>query len=108
MGRANSPRVIGSTLVGAAIQLQEGAEHREGPLRGSRAIALDPGDGCRVDPGELGADAGGIEFLPFSDVELSVREDVAFLRASPLIPDDVPIRGFVYDVRTGRLREVDT
>jgi carbonic anhydrase len=57
---------------------------------------------------ELGADASGIDFLPFPDVELSVREDVAFLRASPLIPDDVPIRGFVYDVRTGKLREVAT
>jgi carbonic anhydrase len=31
---------------------------------------------------------------------------VAFLRASPLIPKDVPIRGFVYDVRTGTVSEV--
>jgi carbonic anhydrase len=54
----------------------------------------------------LGADAGGIDFLPFSDVEQSVREDVDFLRASPLIPRDIPIRGFVYDVKTGTLTEV--
>ncbi len=56
---------------------------------------------------ELGADAGDIDFLPFTDLEQSVREDVAFLKSSPLIPDGVVIRGFVYDVRTGKLREVD-
>ena len=31
---------------------------------------------------------------------------VAAIRASPLVPDDVAVRGFVYDVRSGRLREV--
>jgi carbonic anhydrase len=55
---------------------------------------------------EAGRDADRIDFLPFVDVEQSVRDDVAFLRASPLIPDDIAIRGFVYDVRTGRLSEV--
>jgi carbonic anhydrase len=55
---------------------------------------------------ELGADASAIDFLPFSDLEESVRRDVATLRASPLIPQDIPVSGFVYDVRTGRLREV--
>jgi carbonic anhydrase len=55
---------------------------------------------------DLGADSSEIDFLPFTDVEESVREDVAFLLSSPLIPSDVLIRGFVYDVRTGRLSEV--
>ena len=55
---------------------------------------------------ELGADASDIDFLPFSDLEASVREDVAFLRSSPLIAPDTVIRGFIYDVRTGRLAEV--
>jgi len=57
---------------------------------------------------ELGADASHIAFLPFKELGVSVRQDVAYLRASPLIPADVPIRGFVYDVRTGALREVTT
>jgi carbonic anhydrase len=57
---------------------------------------------------DLGADSTGIDFLPFSDVEESVREDVEFLQSSPLIPKDVPVRGFVYDVRNGRLNEVAT
>lgn len=55
---------------------------------------------------DLGADASAIDFLPFSDVEESVREDVAFLLSSPLIPANVVIRGFVYDVKTGKLNEV--
>jgi carbonic anhydrase len=55
---------------------------------------------------ELGADAAGIDFLPFGDLEGSVREDVAAIRESPLVPRDVAVTGFVYDVRTGRLHEV--
>lgn len=55
---------------------------------------------------DLGADSSGIDFLPFSDVDASVREDVAFLLSSPLIPGSVLIRGFVYDVHSGRLNEV--
>jgi carbonic anhydrase len=55
---------------------------------------------------DLGADASHIAFLPFRSLGESVRADVAYLRASPLIPKDVPIRGFVYDVRTGTVSEV--
>jgi carbonic anhydrase len=55
---------------------------------------------------DLGADASDIDFGPFPDLEQSVRDDVRFLRESPLIPDDIPIRGFVYDVETGSVNEV--
>lgn len=55
---------------------------------------------------DLGADASGIDFLPFSDLDESVRRDVATIRSSPLVPKDIPVRGFVYDVRSGQLREV--
>jgi carbonic anhydrase len=55
---------------------------------------------------DLGADATHIDFLPFNDLEESVREDVAFLLSSPLIPASVIVRGFIYDVHTGRLKEV--
>ena len=54
---------------------------------------------------DLGADSGDMPFLTFTDVEESVREDVDFLRASPLIGPDVTVRGYVYDVKTGRLAE---
>ncbi len=53
---------------------------------------------------ELGQDTE-LQFLSFADLDQSVRDDVTALRASPLLLD-VPVRGFVYDVKTGRLREV--
>jgi carbonic anhydrase len=55
---------------------------------------------------EAGATAASIDFLPFPDLEQSVREDVALIHNSPLIPDSIPVRGFVYDVRTGSIAEV--
>ena len=55
---------------------------------------------------DLGSDTGEFDFLPFRDLDESVREDVEFLQATQLLNPDTAIRGFVYDVRTGRLREV--
>ena len=55
---------------------------------------------------ELGVDVGNRDFLPFQDVEESVREDMEILKASPLIPEDVKISGAVYDVNTGLISEV--
>jgi carbonic anhydrase len=55
---------------------------------------------------DLGADASDIDFLPFPDLEQNVRADVDLLRRSPLIPDSIEIRGFVYDVGTRRVNEV--
>jgi len=46
-------------------------------------------------------------FLPFTDLEQSVRDDVQAIRSSRLLPPDVSVTGFVYDVKTGRLRRVD-
>jgi len=56
---------------------------------------------------DLGADASGIDFLPFSDLAQSVRDDVAELRRSPLLLKDAPISGFIYDVQSGRLLPVE-
>lgn len=55
---------------------------------------------------DLGVDVGDRDFLPFSDLEQSVRDDVEILRQSPLIPRSIPIAGAIYDVHTGQLREV--
>ena len=55
---------------------------------------------------DLGVDTTGHDFLPFSDLEQSVRDDVETLRSSDLIPDDISISGAIYDVRSGELREV--
>src|SRR5213082_2341830 len=45
-------------------------------------------------------------FLPFGDLEQSVRDDVEIIRTTPLLLKDVSVRGFIYDVKTGRLLEV--
>ncbi len=42
----------------------------------------------------------------FSDLEADVRQSMARIQASPFIPHKDAVRGFVYEVETGRLREV--
>jgi carbonic anhydrase len=42
----------------------------------------------------------------FGDVDEDVRRSVARIRSSPFIPRTDQVRGFVYEVETGRLREV--
>ena len=53
-----------------------------------------------------GADAGAVRFLTIDDHAGTIRADVAWLRASPLLPADLDVRGFLYDVRTGRLQAI--
>jgi carbonic anhydrase len=42
----------------------------------------------------------------FGDLEADVRQSIARIKASPFIPKKDAIRGFIYDVKTGRLNEV--
>ena len=42
----------------------------------------------------------------FSDLDADVRQSIARIKASPFVPNKDSIRGFVYEVETGRLREV--
>ena len=42
----------------------------------------------------------------FPDLDEDVRQSIARIKASPFVPLKDAIRGFVYDVKTGRLREV--
>ena len=42
----------------------------------------------------------------FSDIEEDVRQSMARVKASPFIPRKDSVRGFVYEVETGKLREV--
>lgn len=55
---------------------------------------------------ELGVDVSGRDFLPFSDLEQSVRDDVELLRSSPLIAKATAVSGAIYDVTTGVVHEV--
>ena len=42
----------------------------------------------------------------FGDLDADVRQSIARIKASPFVPAKDSIRGFVYEVETGRLREV--
>ncbi|MDZ7803933.1 carbonic anhydrase [Thiohalophilus sp.] len=47
-----------------------------------------------------------IDWLTIPDNEQSVVEDVQRIRHHPLVPDDIPIYGYIYDVKSGKLNEV--
>jgi len=47
------------------------------------------------------------DFLPFGDLAQSVKDDVAAITASPLIPDNIAVFGVIYDVHSGRLTQVE-
>lgn len=65
-------------------------------------------DGRWVDPGvaEGRTDGDFIDWLTIRNQEESVVADVRHIRMHPLVPQDIPIYGYVYDVQTGKLREV--
>jgi len=47
-------------------------------------------------------------FFSFRNLEDNVREQIHKIRSHPWIPDHITIRGFIYDVKTGKLQEVRT
>ena len=54
----------------------------------------------------LGPASHGIDFQPFPDVAERVRESVAAIHASPLLPGSFTATGFVFHVENGRLEPV--
>jgi carbonic anhydrase len=55
---------------------------------------------------ERRVDADDIAFLPFANVEDSVGADLDAYDRSTLVRHDIQVRGFIFDVKTGRLHEV--
>jgi carbonic anhydrase len=47
-----------------------------------------------------------IDWLAFKDPIEAVLTDIRRIRSHPLVPDGIPIYGYIYDVRSGRLAEV--
>jgi carbonic anhydrase len=45
-------------------------------------------------------------FHAFGDLSKNVRRQVSKIRSHPWIPSSIPVRGFVFDVKTGKLKEV--
>ena len=78
-------------------------------LLGTREIILIHHTDCGMlmftDEGETGI-RPPFAFEPFPDLDEDVRQSLARVRANPFIPHRTEVRGFVYDVRTGRLHEV--
>jgi carbonic anhydrase len=48
-----------------------------------------------------------IEWLTFKDPKQAVLDDVARIRNHPLIPKTIPVYGYIYDVKSGALIEVE-
>lgn len=59
-----------------------------------------------VGKGAGSSEAEYIDWLTFDDNAKSVCADVRRIRSHPLVPKTIPIYGFIYDVKTGRLAEV--
>lgn len=57
--------------------------------------------------GTAAAEIATLDFLPFTDVEQAVRDDVAFLRKQAAVPGEVAISGWVYEVESGKVRQVE-
>ncbi|MDT4914960.1 MAG: carbonic anhydrase [Pseudonocardiales bacterium] len=68
--------------------------------------ALDESGFHDVGTGPGSAEAKYIDWLTISDNAQSVVEDVTRIRQHPLVPNGIPIYGYIYDVTTGRLVEV--
>jgi len=56
--------------------------------------------------GETGHDASHLHFHSFPDLEKSVKKQLQTIRSNAFLPRDIDVHGFVYDVRTGKLREI--
>jgi carbonic anhydrase len=81
-------------------------------IRGLLDKSLEPADltpsGFRDVGKGPGSRAGEfIEWLTIADPQQAVIDDVARLRNHPLIPRSIPIYGYVYDVNSGKLIEVE-
>lgn len=64
-------------------------------------------DGFRdVGEGPGSEEGRRIDWLTISDREQSVVDDVIRIRNHPLVPGRIPVHGYIYDVRSGRLIEV--
>lgn len=76
--------------------LEHSLETAQVDEKGWRDVGKGPGSGA----------GRYIKWHTFKDLPQSVTDDVARIRNHPLVPKGIPIYGYIYDVRTGRLNEV--
>ncbi|KAJ7498490.1 carbonic anhydrase [Mycena latifolia] len=54
----------------------------------------------------IAARVDAIDFLPFKDLEGSVKADVALLKSEPLLLPETTVTGWIYDVKSGKVSQV--
>ncbi|KAJ6616221.1 carbonic anhydrase [Mycena sp. CBHHK59/15] len=67
-----------------------------------RSIVKDAAKGDAM----VAAQVEAIDFLEFSDVEGSVKADVAWLKSEPLLLSDTTVTGWVFDVKSGKVQQI--
>ncbi|MCH8844688.1 MAG: hypothetical protein IID61_17130 [SAR324 cluster bacterium] len=59
-----------------------------------------------MQPHDTNGSVDPIPFYTFTDLEKNVAWQVEKIKSHPQLPDDIPVRGFIYDVKSGKLNEV--
>jgi carbonic anhydrase len=55
---------------------------------------------------EAGEEIKGLDFLPFPELEGAVKDDIAYLKQSKAVPDNITVSGWIYEVETGKVKKV--
>ncbi|KAI0733612.1 carbonic anhydrase [Fomitopsis betulina] len=94
-----SQRLLGTREIAVIHHTSCGMVTFRTPELQARVKAADPGNAAlhAVD---------AIDFLEFADLEKSVRDDVSWLKENPLVLPESLITGWVYEVETGKVRQV--
>lgn len=71
-----------------------------------KTATLDAAGWRDAGPGPGSTEGDYIDWLTISDNARSVAADVRRIRNHPLVPGDIAVYGFIYDVKTGRLTEI--
>ena len=78
-----------------------------GLLANSLETAVHDGTAWKdVGQGPGSAEAAKIDWLTFTDDRQAVIDDVTKVRNHSLVPKSIPVYGYLYDVRTGKLEEI--
>ena len=78
-----------------------------GLLANSLETAVHDGTAWKdVGQGPGSAEAAKIDWLTFTDDRQAIIDDVKKVRNHPLVPKSIPVYGYLYDVRTGKLEEI--
>jgi carbonic anhydrase len=113
MGEAHVVRNAGGVITDDVIRSLAISQRRLGTVEIVLIHHTDCGmqkvtdDGFRAELQEATGVAPSFAIESFRDEEANVRQSIQRVRNSPFIPHTDKVRGFVYDVDSGELREVD-